>query len=114
MVMRADLQLLFLGLAAVVAGCSSDGPSGAGPEPTGQDAAVACDPLAPKPITLGAIVGVGTAADGMSYVDAANGVFVSSGGELERQHVTGTGQAGATEYLFSFEPPDDRCEWSPV
>ncbi len=107
MVMRADIKLLLLALAALALGCSSDGSSGAGPGPGSEEAPIACDPLAPRPITLGTIVGVGTAADGTSYVDASNGVFVSSGAELERQHVTGTGQAGATEYLYSFEPPDD-------
>jgi hypothetical protein len=101
------LTLLLLALAAGAAGCSSDGSSGTGPEPGAEGATVACDPLAPKPITLGAVVGVGTDAAGTSYVDAANGVFVSSGAELDRQHVTGTGQAGATEYLFSFEPPNE-------
>jgi hypothetical protein len=67
----------------------------------------ACDPLAPKPITLGTIVGVGQDAAGTLYVDAANGVFVSEGGQLIRQHVTGSGQSGATQFLFGFEPPGD-------
>jgi hypothetical protein len=67
----------------------------------------ACDPLAPKPITLGTIVGVGQDAAGTLYVDAANGVFVSGGGQLIRQHITGSGQSGATQFLFGFEPPGD-------
>jgi hypothetical protein len=66
-----------------------------------------CDPLAPKPITLGTIVGVGQDAAGTLYVDAANGVFVSDGGQLIRQHVTGSGQSGATQFLFTFEPAGD-------
>jgi hypothetical protein len=66
----------------------------------------ACDPLAAKPITLGAVVGVGKDAAGTLYVDAANGIFVSGGGKLVRQHVTGTGQSGSNEYIFEFEPPD--------
>jgi hypothetical protein len=66
-----------------------------------------CDPLAPKPIALGTIVGVGQDEDGTLYVDAANGVFVSAGGRLIRQHVTGSGQSGATQFLFGFEPPGD-------
>ncbi len=67
----------------------------------------ACDPLAAKPVTLGTIVGVGQDAAGTLYVDAANGVFVSEGGRLLRQHVTGSGQSGATEFLFGFEPAGD-------
>jgi hypothetical protein len=66
---------------------------------------VACDPLAPKPITLGGVVGVGKDAAGTLYVDAANGVFVSGGGKLIRQHVTGTGQSGSNEYAFWFVAP---------
>jgi hypothetical protein len=100
-------KLLLVGVAAGLAGCASDGTSGAAPPPATDGATIACDPLAPKPITLGTVVGVGTDADGTSYVDAANGVFVSSGAELVRQHVTGTGQSGATEYLFRFEPPNE-------
>jgi hypothetical protein len=34
-----------------------------------------CDPLTPKPITLGAIVGVGQDAAGTLYVDSANGTY---------------------------------------
>jgi hypothetical protein len=67
----------------------------------------ACDPLAPKPITPGTIVGVGQDAAGTLYVDAASGVFVSEGGRLIRQHITGSGQAGATQFLFTFEPAGD-------
>jgi hypothetical protein len=67
----------------------------------------ACDPLAAKSITLGTIVGVGQDAAGTLYVDAANGVFVSEGGRLLRQHVTGGGQSGATQFLFTFEPAGD-------
>jgi hypothetical protein len=62
-----------------------------------------CDPLAPAPITLGAIVGVGQDAGGTLYVDAANGIFVSEGGRLIRQHVVGTGQSGSTEFTFSLQ-----------
>jgi hypothetical protein len=65
-----------------------------------------CDPLEAPSITLGAIVGVGKDADGTLYVDAENGIFVSKSGELVRQHVTGTGQSGENELMFSFEPPD--------
>jgi hypothetical protein len=66
-----------------------------------------CDPLAPKPITLGAIVGVGADAAGTLYVDSANGIFVSANGKLVRQHVTGTGQSGSNASTFTFEAPGD-------
>jgi hypothetical protein len=69
---------------------------------------MACDPLAPKPTTLGTVVGVGKDAPGTLYVDSANGIFVSGGGNLNRQHVTGTGQSGNNEFLFTFEPPGDN------
>jgi hypothetical protein len=65
----------------------------------------ACDPLAPKPITLGAIVGVGEDSAGTLYVDSANGIFVSMKGDLIRQHATGTGQSGSNEFIFTFESP---------
>jgi len=66
----------------------------------------ACDPLAPKPITLGAIVGIGKDAQGTLYVDSANGVFVSNDGKLVRQHVLGSGSSGTSEFLFTFAAPD--------
>lgn len=71
----------------------------------GAPAESACDPLAPKPITLGAIVGVGQDAAGTLYVDSANGIFVSANGELIRQHLIGTGQSGSNEFIFTFESP---------
>lgn len=66
-------------------------------------AETACDPLAPAPITLGAIIGVGQDAAGTLYVDAANGIFVSDAGRLIRQHVIGTGQSGSTEFTFALQ-----------
>lgn len=67
----------------------------------------ACDPLAGPPIGLGNIVGVGQDSSGTFYVDAENGVFVSSAdGALIRQQIVGTGQSG-TEYSFSFVPPNE-------
>lgn len=80
-------------------GCSSGRASGS----TATESA--CDPLVPKPITLGAVVGVGQDAAGTLYVDAGNGIFVSENGELIRQHVTGTGQSGSNEFIFTFESP---------
>jgi hypothetical protein len=65
----------------------------------------ACDPLTPKPITLGTIIGVGQDAAGTLYVDSANGIFVSENGELIRQYVNGTGQSGSTEFIFTFDFP---------
>jgi hypothetical protein len=65
----------------------------------------ACDPLTPKPITLGTIIGVGQDAAGTLYVDSANGIFVSGNVELSRQYVNGTGQSGSTEFIFTFESP---------
>ncbi|HEX2871974.1 MAG TPA: hypothetical protein VHP33_11975 [Polyangiaceae bacterium] len=57
-----------------------------------------CQPLAAETsaITLGAVIGAGQAADGTVYVIDRNGSelrgFVSEGGELYRQHVSGSGE----------------------
>ncbi|HXJ20493.1 MAG TPA: hypothetical protein VMT03_09685 [Polyangia bacterium] len=67
----------------------------------------ACDPLGPAAITLGAVIGVGQDAAGAMYVDAANGIFVSSGGTLVRQHVIGTGQIGSDQFEYTFVAPGD-------
>ena len=61
----------------------------------------------PGSLAHSAVVGVGKDAAGTLYVDAANGVFVSASGKLLRQHVTGSGESGTTESLFSFEAPGD-------
>ena len=101
---RAALFALIVAISAA-AGCQS---STLMPTIAGQvaDAAQpACDPLAASPITLGTIVGVGQDSDGTLYVDAANGVFVSSKGSLIRQHVVGTGQSGSTSFSYSFTAP---------
>jgi len=87
-----------LAVALALVGCKSSSLGGAATES-------ACDPLAAKAIALGAVVGVGTDASGTLYVDAANGIFVSDGGVLIRQHVIGTGQSGSNEFLFTFEAP---------
>jgi hypothetical protein len=68
-----------------------------------------CDPLAARPITLGAVIGVAQDDAGTLYVDAANGIFVSSGGMLVRQHVTGTGQMGSDQFVFTFVAPGDAA-----
>ena len=86
--------LLSLGLASGCFSSSNLTPNGSGTGgsawtnvgqggSTVHDAATetACDPLAPKPITLGAIVGVGRDATGTLYVDSASGIFVSVSGE---------------------------------
>lgn len=104
---RTSFAAVVLGL--TVAACGSNGDAHHDPGAATDASPVACDPLAPRPIALGGIVGVGTGPDGTSYVDAANGVFVSDGTELDRQYVTGTGQAGKTEYLFGFEPAGDSA-----
>jgi hypothetical protein len=101
MVRGSILVLVSAFLSACAAG---DGPgNSAGKE---RVASEACDPLAPGPTTLGTVVGVGADAAGVLYVSAANGVFVSQGDELIRQHVTGEGSSGTSEYLFTFAPPD--------
>jgi hypothetical protein len=107
---------------------ASAGPGGpvlqdAGPEPgdapqgTPPDDATAssslgpCDPLAPPPTTLGAVMGVGQGPGGTLYVvdrsspSSSSRVFVSSGNTLYRQHVEGSGQRGATDYSFGFADP---------
>jgi len=83
-------------------GCRGGGVSSDGPP---NDSQVVCDPLAPAPITLGTVVGVGQDSDGTLYVDAANGVFISANGSLVRQHVVGSGQSGANNFAFSFVAP---------
>ncbi|HEY5089768.1 MAG TPA: hypothetical protein VIK30_07350 [Polyangia bacterium] len=92
------LLVIALALALPLVGCKSSNAGGAATES-------ACDPLAAKAIALGAVVGVGTDASGTLYADAANGVFVSDGAALIRQHVIGTGQSGSNEFLFTFEAP---------
>ncbi len=72
---------------------------------TGAAGQTPCDPMAPQPITVGKVIGIGQSTDGTLYVAAANGVFVSRAGTLVRQHVTGTGQMGSNEYLFTVQPP---------
>jgi hypothetical protein len=96
------------GLAAIVAfgllvGCSSSGAKG----DASAGATTPCDPLAAKPLTLGAVIGVAKDAAGTLYVDSSHGIFVVNSGDakLIRQHVTGTGTSGTTEFIFSFASP---------
>ncbi|MES1206736.1 MAG: hypothetical protein ABUS79_12440 [Pseudomonadota bacterium] len=96
--MRIAARLL--SLLAAVAGCRGSS------QLTGSVQQTPCDPLAPQPITLGSVIGVGQSADGTLYVAAANGVFVSRSGTLFRQHVAGTGQMGSNEYVFTIQPLD--------
>ena len=66
-----------------------------------------CDPLVGPAIGLGTIVGIGQSSTGTFYVDAENGIFVSSvDGSLIRQHIVGSGQSG-TEYSYSFAAPNE-------
>ena len=88
---------------AVLAACSA---SHGGATSDAGGVATSCDPLAAKPIMLGAIVGVGKDAAGILYVDSANGIFLSdASNRLIRQHVVGTGQSGTTEFGFGFVSP---------
>ena len=98
--MKAVPAIVAFGL---LVGCSSSGSNG----DASAGAATPCDPLAAKPLTLGAVVGVGKDATGKLYVDSSHGVFVVDNGDtkLIRQHVTGTGTSGTTEFLFSFAAP---------
>jgi hypothetical protein len=98
--MKAYPAIVAFGL---LVGCSSS----AGNGDASAGAATPCDPLAAKPLTLGAVVGVGKDATGRLYVDSSHGVFVLDNGDtkLIRQHVIGTGTSGTTEFIFSFEAP---------
>lgn len=89
---------------AGAADAGSGGSVGSGGD-AGSGTQIECDPLEPKAITLGKVVGVGKDAPGTLYVDAANGIFVSDAGKLLRQHVIGSGQQGSNEYNFSFVAP---------
>jgi hypothetical protein len=97
-------------LALAAAGCSTSSRSGANSGGTSGP----CDPLAPTPVTLGTILGVGQDPQSALYVadqapDAGqNRVFVSSGSTLVRKHVGGSGQTGGppdADYSFSFQDP---------
>lgn len=116
--LRPAWFLVAIAMAVSVAACTSSpdesgsntaGSTDAGSGGTGGTAGTgtqsACDPLAPKAITLGEVVGVAKDAAGTFYVDASNGIFVSDAGKLIRQHVIGTGQSGSNEYNFSFVAP---------
>jgi hypothetical protein len=91
-----DLSVVAVLIALV--GCKGSDPGGATAQGT------LCDPLTPKPIGLGAVVGVGQDGAGTLYVDSASGVFVSGSGALIRQYVTGSGQSGGNDYIFTFQP----------
>ncbi|MBS2026597.1 MAG: hypothetical protein JST54_01730 [Deltaproteobacteria bacterium] len=84
----------------------STGGSGSSGGSSGSSATASCDPLAPKPITLGTIIGVGRDAQGTLYVDANAGLFISSNGTLYRQVVLGSGQMGNDEFDFNYAQAD--------
>jgi hypothetical protein len=95
-----------LGFAALLAGCAVKGES---ETPPGTHA---CSPLEPvEPTTsLRDVLVVARAADGTLYavdtVDYSHRVFVSSGSELFRQHVSGEGEindGASTTHLVTFE-----------
>lgn len=92
-------------LSAAACSSSSGGQASGGP----------CDPLAAPPTSLSNVLGVGQDAQGTLYVaDFPSGlatarVFVSSGNELVRQHVLGSGEMGGTggaaaDYTLTFAP----------
>lgn len=93
-------------LALTGAGCTSSRLVSTGTGPDAGQGNVACDPIAGPSTTLGAVVGVGQDSAGTLYVDAANGIFVSSNGSLIRQHVVGTGQSGSNQSVFTFAAPN--------
>lgn len=76
----------------------------------------ACDPLAAPPTSLSGVLGVGQDAQETLYVSDAPSdlaeprVFVSSGKQLVRQHVSGSGEEGGGKgntiagYTLSFQP----------
>jgi hypothetical protein len=109
--MRFAGRVLPLVLTLVATACSATSSSG------GSASSGPCDPLAPPPTSLSNVLGAGQDAQGTLYVaDQPSGlptprVFVSGGGKLVRQDVTGSGQSGggkpgsAAEYTLSFEPP---------
>jgi hypothetical protein len=106
--LRAFSTIVVLALTVPFAACKTSSLAGGGTtDGGGTGTEIACDPLSPKPVMLGAIVGVGQDASGVLYMDSTTGVFVSESGTLFRQHVTGTGQSGTNEYLFTFESPSD-------
>jgi hypothetical protein len=78
------------------------------PEAGATDGASPCDPLAPLPLALGVILGVGRDSSGVVYVadTGSSGeprVFVSNGMTLGRQRVVGSDQSGTTQYRMTFE-----------
>jgi hypothetical protein len=96
-------SVLVLAALPFLAACST---SHGGTPSDASGTATPCDPLAAKPITLGAIVGVGQDASGVLYVDSAHGVFLSDASHaLIRQHVVGAGLSGTTELEFMFVSP---------
>ncbi len=120
--LRSPRSIARLGVFIAVAcmGCTPNGgtssPSAA-PDATNAGPAVACDPLAPPPTTLGTILAVGQDTQGTFYVADQSGcsfgrVFVSDGTGLEREHVLGSGTRGDgvqgdSDDTFSFEDPSD-------
>lgn len=110
------MMRMFLGLVVFLAACDGASTPPTGGHGSGSIAASGpCDPLAPPPTTLAAILGVGKDANSVDYVAdvtpaGQDRVFVSDGGTLERKHVAGTGESGGTEYTFSFgDSPGDTA-----
>jgi hypothetical protein len=108
--------------AALAAGCSdndsftADGAAGAtgASQGPGANELAACEPLGAEqqPISLGTVVAVGQADDGTVFMvdqlDVETRVFVSSGNELVRVRVNGTGEStdgGEEAYTQTFDAP---------
>jgi hypothetical protein len=82
---------------------------------TNPTAETTCDPLATHPTTLATLLGVAKDDGGTLYVADQGGiagdasvvrVFVSKGGSLIRQYVTGSGSIGSGEDIETFESAD--------
>ena len=108
--------------AALAAGCrdndsfTADGAAGAAgaSQGAGANELAACEPLGAEqqPISVGTVIAVGQADDGTVFMvdqlDVETRVFVSSGNELVRARVNGTGEStdGGTEaYTQTFDAP---------
>jgi hypothetical protein len=107
---RALAGFLFL---TCLSGCNSSQPGVS----TGASTSGRCDPLAPHelPVTLGTVLGVGKDTGGTVYLadhvpeKSIDRVFVSTGTELGRKRVSGSGTSGGganADYTFSFDEGD--------
>ncbi|HEX7664226.1 MAG TPA: hypothetical protein VF407_06950 [Polyangiaceae bacterium] len=102
--MRTCLASVVLVLASV--GCTSSSSSSSS---TGGP----CDPLTPDATSLSNVVGVGTDANGTTYVvdepkkDYGYRLFVTRDGTLVREHAAGTGSSGSSNLIEFTDPGAD-------